>query len=97
MKSFRWNAEKNDARKVARGVSFENVVVSIEAVGLLDIVNHPNPARCPKQKVLVVTIDGYAYLVPFVDEPDSLFLKTIVPSRKATRDYLQKGERDVEN
>ena len=95
MKLFRWNSEKNDALKAARGVSFESVVVAIESGGLLDIVDHPNKAKYPKQRVLVVAIESYAYLVPFVEEDDHYFLKTVIPSRKATRDHLQKGEPDV--
>ena len=97
MKSFRWNAEKNETLKSARGLSFENVVVAIESGGLLDILAHPNKARYPKQRVLVVAFDNYAYLVPFVEEKDHFFLKTVIPSRKATRDYLNRGESNVEN
>lgn len=73
-------------------MSFEQVVVAIEAGGLLQIVAHPNPARYPRQKVMVVAWDGYAHLVPFVEESDHFFLKTIIPSRKATRDFLQKEQ-----
>jgi uncharacterized DUF497 family protein len=96
MKLFRWNPEKNDALKSARGMSFESVVVAVEAGGLLDIVNHPDQAKYPKQRVLIVAIDNYAYLVPFVEEEDHYFLKTVIPSRKATRDHLHKGEPDVD-
>lgn len=97
MKSFRWSADKNEAIKAERGVSFENIVVAIEAGGLLDILAHPNQAKYPRQKVLVVECDNYAYLVPFVEEDDYFFLKTVIPSRKATRDYLNQGETDAEN
>ena len=96
MKPFRWNPEKNDALKSARGISFENVVVAVETGGLLDIVNHPNQAKYPNQRVLVVAIENYAHLVPFVEEEDHYFLKTVIPSRKATRDILHKGESDVD-
>ncbi len=88
MKTFRWGAEKNEQLKQERGVSFEQMVVAIEAGGLLDILAHPNLARYPDQRLLVVASDGYAYLVPFVEEADHYFLKTVIPSRKATRDYL---------
>lgn len=91
MKPFRWAAEKNEALKTARGVSFESIVVAVEADGLLDIVAHPNKSRYPHQKVMVVSFDGYVYLVPYVEEPDHFFLKTVIPSRKATRDYLKQG------
>lgn len=82
--------------KAARGVSFENVVVAVESGGLLDIVDHPNKPRYPLQRVLIVAIDNYAYLVPFVEERDYYFLKTVIPSRKATREQLQRGEPDDE-
>ena len=97
MKPFRWNPDKNEAVKVERCISFENIVVSIEAGGLLDILTHPNQAKYPRQRVLVVACDNYVYLVPFVEEEDYFFLKTIIPSRKATRDYLNQGETDAEN
>ena len=97
MKPFRWNPDKNEALKVARGLSFESIVVAIESGGLLDILAHPNKARYPKQRVLVVASDNYAYLVPFVEEKDHFFFKTVIPSRKATRDYLKQGEPDVKS
>ena len=92
MKPFRWNPEKNELLKADRGLSFEGVVVAVEADGLLDIVEHPNRAKYPRQKVLIVSIDSYVHLVPFVEEADHFFLKTVIPSRKATRDYLKQGE-----
>ncbi len=70
------------------------MVVAIETGGLLDILAHPNSARYPGQQILVVGYDNYVYLVPYVEEDDYLFLKTIIPSRKATRDYLKRGESD---
>ena len=97
MKPFRWGSEKNEQLKLDRGISFEQMVVAIEAGGPLDILAHPNPVKYPKQKVLIVASDGYAYLVPFVEEPDHFFLKTVIPSRKATRDYLEQGEQDAED
>jgi len=71
------------------------MVVAMESGGLLDILAHPNLAKYPNQKMLVVASDGYAYLVPFVEEDDHFFLKTVIPSRKATRDYLNQGETDA--
>lgn len=97
MKPFRWNPEKNEALKADRGVSFESVVVAIESGGLLDILTHPNPAKYPRQRILVAALDNYALLVPFVEEEGYFFLKTIIPSRKATRDYLSQGESDAED
>ena len=96
MKPFRWNSDKNDQLRSSRGVSFEGIVVAVETGGLLDILVHSNQARYPRQRVLVVSHDAYAYLVPFVEEDDYFFLKTIIPSRKATRDYLNSGDADAE-
>jgi hypothetical protein len=72
-------------------VSFENIVIAVEGDGLLDVVEHPNKRKYPNQRMLVVTFDGYVYLVPYVEEDDHFFLRTIIPSRKATRDYLKQG------
>ncbi len=91
MKPFRWNPEKNELLKAERGLSFERIVVAVEADGLLDIVEHPNKGKYQHQKVLIVSIDSYVHLVPFVEEVDHFFLKTVIPSRKATRDYLKQG------
>ena len=95
MKPFRWSPEKNEQLQLDRGISFENIVVAIESGGLLDILAHPNLAKHPNQKMLVAASDGYAYLVPFVEEDDHFFLKKVIPSRKATRDYLNQGETDA--
>jgi uncharacterized DUF497 family protein len=97
MKPFRWSPEKNEALAADRGVSFESIVVAIESGGLLDILAHPIQAKYPRQRILVVAADNYVCLVPFVEEDDCFFLKTIIPSRKATRDYLDQGEPDAEN
>lgn len=97
MKQYRWGAEKNEQLKLERGLSFERMVVAVEAGGLLDILAHPNPAKYPKQKVLVIKSDGYAYLVPFVEEADHFFLKTVIPSRKASRVYLNQDDANAED
>lgn len=91
MKPFRWNHDKNETLKVERSISFEIIALAIEADGLLDILRHPNTEKYPGQSVFVVAFDGYVYLVPCVEEQDYYFLKTIIPSRKATRDYLLRG------
>ncbi|MCX7161023.1 MAG: toxin [Proteobacteria bacterium] len=96
MKPFRWNAEKNESLTAERGMSFERVVVSVESGGLLDMTDHPNQARYPRQKVMIVAIDSYAYLVPYVEEDNYYFLKTVIPSRKATREKLIKGDPNAE-
>lgn len=91
MKTFRWNHEKNEQLKIDRVISFEEMVLALEADGLLDILCHPNAAKYPNQRILVICFKEYVYLVPFVEETDHYFLKTIIPSRKATREYLRGG------
>ncbi len=89
MKSFAWNNEKNEQLKQERQISFEAVLFHIQHGDLLDVLEHPNQAKYQGQKIFVVQIDEYVYLVPFVEADETLFLKTIIPSRKATRQYLR--------
>ena len=88
MKRYIWSAEKNEQLKKVRGVSFEEIVFHIEAGDEVDVFLHPNQERYPSQKVSVVIINDYAYLVPFMESDDEIFLKTIIPNRKATKKYL---------
>ena len=89
MKPFRWSSGKNQQLGAQRSIHFEAVVVAIETGGLLDVLAHPNPEQYPGHRILVVEVNQYVYLVPYVEDDDYLFLKTIIPSRKATRDYLR--------
>jgi hypothetical protein len=89
MKTFSWNDEKNALLKAERQVSFEEIVLSIELGCLLDVLEHPNQERYKGQKVFVVQIDTYVFLVPFIETEDKIFLKTVIPSRKATKKYLK--------
>lgn len=88
MKIFAWNEEKNSVLREERGVGFEDIVIAIDDGRLLDTLEHPNKKKYPDQKVFVITFDGYAYMVPFVENEQEIFLKTIIPSRKATKKYL---------
>jgi len=88
VKYFSWSPEKNTALIEERGISFEEIVFHIEKGDVLDLLEHPKRERYPNQRVFVVNVEGYAYLVPFVEDESEVFLKTIIPSRKATRDYL---------
>lgn len=88
MDYYKWDFQKNKKLKVERGISFEQVVMHIERGDVLDLVVHPNQKKYPGQQIIVVEINEYAYLVPFVESSEGKFLKTIIPSRKATRDYL---------
>jgi hypothetical protein len=89
MKCFSWNQDKNELLKAERQVSFEDVVLYIETGFLLDILEHPRQEKYKGQRIFVVNIDDYIYLVPFVENDDEVFLKTIIPSRKATKKYLK--------
>ena len=87
MKYFDWSTEKNKKLSVEREICFEDVLIAIEDGFLLDVLIHEN-SKYAGQKIFVVNIDNYAYLVPFVEDEEKVFLKTIIPSRKATKKYL---------
>jgi uncharacterized DUF497 family protein len=86
---FDWDPEKEKWLKENRGVSFHHVLFHIQKDDLLDIREHTNKDKYPNQKLLIVRMNDYVYVVPFVQEQDTLFLKTIIPSRKETKRYLQ--------
>lgn len=88
MKSYAWDPDKNEQLRKERGISFEDVVFHIEAGDAVDIFDHPNQSKYPGQRVIVVCVEDYAYLVPYVETGEAMFLKTIIPSRKATKQYL---------
>ena len=88
---FDWSPRKNEQLIQQRGVSFETVVAAIEQGDLVDVLEHPNQDRYPGQTIYAVEIDEYIHLIPFVTQADGTrFLKTIIPSRKATRDYRRR-------
>jgi len=89
VKYFSWNIDKNRQLIEERNISFEEVVYCIEKGCLLDIVENPNQGRYSGQQIFIVEINDYANLVPFVESETEVFLKTIIPSRKATRKYLR--------
>ncbi len=88
MKRINWDPEKNRQLIEERGISFEDVVFCLQSGDLLDDVVHPNAEKYPHQRMLVVAIEGYAYLIPYVEDDQEIFLKTVIPSRKATKRYL---------
>jgi len=89
MGGFDWDEAKNASLERTRGVSFEDVVFHIHNGDVLDILRHPNESRYPDQRIIVLHMEGYVYLVPYVKQQGTRFLKTIIPSRKATREYLK--------
>ena len=88
MKSYDWDREKNEILKGIRGISFEEIVFHIENGDELDVYPHPNQEHYPNQLISVVVVDDYAYLVPYVESEECVFLKTIIPSRRATKMYV---------
>lgn len=88
MKTINWNTEKSILIKTSRGICFEDVVFYIEKGDILDDYLHPNQQDYPEQQIMVIGIANYAYLVPYVENDEELFLKTIIPSRKATQKYF---------
>jgi uncharacterized DUF497 family protein len=88
MKRINWNTQKSELLKDSRGVCFEDVVFQIEKGDVLDDYAHPDQQKYADQRIMVIGFDNYAYLVPYVENEEELFLKTIIPSRKATEKYL---------
>lgn len=90
MKYYDWSNEKKAILKEEHNISFEEVVFWITNGGLLEVIQNPNSHEYAHQRVFVVNIEEYVYYVPFVEDTESYFLKTIYPSRKATKKYLNK-------
>ena len=88
MKYFDWNPQKSEQLRREREIGFEEVVIAIEEGDLLDIVEHPHRKKYPQQKLFIVNINDYAYVIPFVEDEKKYFLKTIFPSRKMTQKYI---------
>ena len=95
MRHYNWSKEKNEKLKAERGISFEQVVLQIAGGNIKAVYEHPNRSRYANQSILVIEIDSYCYLVPYVEDENGVFLKTIIPSRKATRMYI--GEENEES
>ena len=89
MKHLDWDEEKNRKLKDERGMGFQDVRLAIEGGKLIDTYNHPNQKRYPGQKIMVIEVNNYAYLVPYIEDEKKFFLKTIIPNRKATKKYLR--------
>ncbi|MFO0105903.1 MAG: BrnT family toxin [Burkholderiales bacterium] len=86
-KLYNWNFEKNQLLLKERGISFERIVFEISLGNELDVVFHPNQDKYPGQMISMVEVDGYVYAVPFIESDTEIFLKTIITSRKATKQY----------
>jgi uncharacterized DUF497 family protein len=92
MKYFNWDKKKNLKLKETRGISFEEIVFYISNGAVIDVIENQNSEKYKDQLMFIIEIDSYAYIVPFVENNDEIFLKTIYPSRKATKDYLNREE-----
>nr|VFJ47105.1 MAG: hypothetical protein BECKFM1743A_GA0114220_100445 [Candidatus Kentron sp. FM]VFJ47632.1 MAG: hypothetical protein BECKFM1743C_GA0114222_100484 [Candidatus Kentron sp. FM]VFK07648.1 MAG: hypothetical protein BECKFM1743B_GA0114221_100474 [Candidatus Kentron sp. FM] len=92
MTLYDWNDKKNEQLRQERGITFQDVVYHLVHGGLLDTIEHPNQERYPGQKIFIIHIEDYVWLVPFVEnsveDNEVIFLKTIIPSRKITKQYL---------
>jgi len=92
MKYYDWNEDKNNLLKETRDISIEEIVLVMSNDKLLEVIENSNKDKYPNQKMFVVEIRDYVYIVPFVEDKEKYFLKTIYPSREATKKYLSKGE-----
>ena len=89
---YQWNKDKNAWLKQNRHISFEKIVLAVQSGKEVNVFEHPNQTRYPGQKISVVIVNNYGYLVPFVESEAAIFLKTIIPSRKATKQYLRRAD-----
>ncbi len=89
-KIIRWNSDKNELLKKNRHISFEDIIIAFEKGKIITIIKHTNKKKYPNQKIFILEINSYAYMVPFVESESEIFLKTIIPSRKFTKKYLTK-------
>ena len=87
--NFEFNLDKSRVLKETRNISFEEIIALMDDEHVLDIIEHPNKERYGNQKIFVMLIANYVYLVPFVKDGKTFFLKTIIPRRKATAEYLR--------
>lgn len=89
MKNFNWNEAKNKLLITERNISFQDIVKAIKDGYLLDVIEYYNQDKYGQQRIFIVNINEYAYLVPFLENNHEIFLKTIIPSRKMTKKYLR--------
>lgn len=93
MKHFEWNKIKNEKLKIERDICFEDSESAFDDERVLDVIEHPNISRYPNQKQFIFVKDDYIYIVPFVEDENKVFLKTIYPSRKMTKKYLERNNK----
>lgn len=89
---YEWDPEKNEWLKRERNISFEQVIFHLSQGDVWKMADHPDQKRYPGQKIYFVIVEDYIYLVPYVVTKEYIFLKTIIPNRKATKDYQKEQE-----
>jgi len=89
---YDWNPDKNEWLKKHRNISFEQVVFHLSQGDVWMVADHPDQKKYAGQRIYFVVVENYVYLVPHINEKDYIFLKTIIPSRKATKEYLKEQE-----
>lgn len=89
-----WSSTKNKQLKRERGLCFEDVEQALSGEGFVDDLPHPNVQRYPNQRLLIVLIDNYPCVVPYVRDGDKLFLKTIYPNRKLKSLFLERNDNE---
>ena len=94
MKYYDWNEKKNAILKKERKITFEIILSYLEEGKILDRIKHPNLEKYPNQSIFIIEHEKYVYLVPFVEDDDKIFLKTIIPSREATKKYLKESKNE---
>ena len=92
---YDWSEEKDRQLREDRGIGFEDIIFHIQEGDVLLTAVHPNRKKHPNQKVLYVRVDEYVYMVPFVENEDKKFLKTIIPSRRATKKLIRRKENEL--
>ena len=89
---YEWNPEKNEELKKERNISFEQIVFHLSQGDIWKASDHSDQGKYPGQKIYFVIVEGYIHMIPYITEDEYVFLKTIIPSRKATKDYNKGGE-----
>lgn len=88
-KIIRYSPEKNKLLKEERDIGFEDVILALESGNLLDDIEHPNKEKYPHQSIFIILIEikNYVYLVPYVEDDETIFLKTVIPSRQMNKKF----------
>ncbi|MBI4973010.1 toxin [Candidatus Roizmanbacteria bacterium] len=90
MNLFRFNEEKDKSLKSTRGVGFKTIIREIKKGNIIEVIDNPNKKRYPNQKLYLIRMKNHVVVVPYIEEVDSIFLKTFFPSQKYTKKYLSK-------